>query len=198
MDTTISYYDQNAEDFCRSTLSVDFSEIRNLFIEQLPEGAEILDLGCGSGRDSLAFLESGYAVMPVDGSAEICQRAEEILGIPVRQMDFSELQETDAFDGVWACASLLHLPSSKLEEQFRRISDALRPGGVCYASFKYGDFEGLRNGRYFTDLDEDSFKTLLGKIPNLDIIRLWKTVDVRPGRENETWLNALIRKTSIE
>lgn len=195
MDTTISYYDQNAEDFCRSTLSVDFSEIQNAFIKELPKNAQILDLGCGSGRDSLAFLRAGYAVTPVDGSAEICRITEETLGIPVRQMDFEDLSEVEAYDGVFACASLLHLPFSKLTGEFQRISDALRPGGIFYASFKYGDFEGMRNGRYFTDLDETRFNALIREIPKLETIRLWKTVDVRPGREDETWLNVLMRKT---
>lgn len=195
MDTTISYYDQNAEDFCRSTLTVDFSEIQNAFIKELPKGGKILDLGCGSGRDSLAFLKAGFQVTPVDGSAEICRITEDTLGIPVRQMNFEDLDGVEAYDGVFACASLLHLPYSKLEEEFRKISDALRPGGICYASFKYGDFEGLRNGRYFTDLDEARFDTLIRQITELDIIRQWKTVDVRPGREDETWLNVLMRKT---
>lgn len=195
MDTTISYYDQHAEDFCRSTLSVDFSEIQNAFIEELPKGGEILDLGCGSGRDSLAFLNAGFRVTPADGSEQICRITGGRLGIPVRQMDFEELEEREAYDGIWACASLLHLPLSKLTKEFERISDALRPGGILYASFKYGDFEGLRNGRYFTDLDEARFETIVREVSRLETIRLWQTVDVRPGREDEIWLNVLMRKT---
>lgn len=195
MDTTISYYDQNAEDFCRSTLAVDFSEIQNAFIQELPKKAQILDLGCGSGRDSLAFLNAGFSVTPVDGSAEICRITADALGIPVRQMDFEDLKDIEAYDGIFACASLLHLPFTKLSEEFQRISNALRPGGIFYVSFKYGDFEGMRNGRYFTDLDEARFASLVRSIPELQTIRQWQTVDVRPGREDETWLNVLMRKT---
>ena len=76
----------------------------------------------------------------------------------------------------------------------QKISAALKPRGVVYTSFKYGDFEGIRGGRYFTDLTEESLAGLLMEVPSLQIVDTWITNDVRPGREEERWINILARR----
>ena len=132
----------------------------------------------------------------MDGSEKICKAASEYVGIPVRNMLFQELDETEKYDGIWACSSILHVPKDKLPVVLQKMSDALKENGVIYTSFKYGDFEGERNGRYFTDLTEDSFTNLLRKVLNLSIEKFWITGDVRDGRGDERWLNVLMRKIS--
>lgn len=191
-EQTLRYYEENAEAFAESTLHVDFTETQNRFLEEIREGGRILDFGCGSGRDTKYFLDRGYEVDAVDGSEELCRLASDYTGIEVKRMYFQELAAEEAYDGVWACASILHLPKGELADVFWRIRIALKKGGVLYTSFKYGTFEGLRNGRYFTCFTEESFAEFLGERPEKMVT--WITGDVRAGRDSEKWLNVLLWK----
>ena len=194
IDTTLQYYQENAGVFVEGTVSADMHDARTRFLRLLPSQAYILDFGCGSGRDTKAFLEQGCRVDAADGSAELCRMATELTGIQVKQMLFEELSTVEQYDGIWACASILHLPRKELGGILQKISDALKPGSVLYSSFKYGDFEGIRRGRYFTDLTEDSLAGLMAEVPSLQIVETWITNDVRPGREEERWINILARR----
>ncbi|MBQ6480684.1 MAG: class I SAM-dependent methyltransferase [Anaerolineaceae bacterium] len=195
MNGTLDYYNLNAEDYAKQTLTVDFSDTQDRFLKKLPAGALILDFGCGAGRDTKYFLEHGYIVTAVDGSPELCEIASKHTGIPVRQMFFQDLNDAEAYDGIWACASVLHLPIDILNDVFSRMSTAVRTNGILYVSFKYGCFEGQRNGRWFTDFTEEKFLTFLQRFSELAIEKMWTSNDVRPGRENEKWLNIILRKT---
>lgn len=194
MNKTLSYYNNAAKSFIEGTIDTDLSELRQRFLDYLPASAHILDLGCGSGRDSKAFLDMGYTVTAMDGSLECCKLASDYIGQEVLCKTFEELDFDQAFDGIWACASLLHVPYGELAGIFKKITKALKPGGVLYASFKYGEFEGGRNGRYFTDLNEVRLKVLLEAVDSLKIIETFVTGDVRDGRDGETWLNVIMRK----
>ena len=191
---TITYYDENAEKFALETRSVDFGAVQKEFTDRLREGAFILDFGCGSGRDTKIFLEHGYDVEAVDGSSELCKLASEYTGIEVKQMLFYFLQETEKYDGIWACSSILHLPVLELADVVKKMAEALKDGGIIYTSFKYGTFAGVRNGRYFTDMTEDTFAVFLEKIEKITIEGQWVSTDVRPGRGEEKWLNIILRK----
>ncbi len=191
---TITYYDENAEKFALETRSVDFGAVQKEFTDRLREGAFILDFGCGSGRDTKIFLEHGYDVEAVDGSSELCKLASEYTGIEVKQMLFQQLQETEKYDGIWACSSILHLPVLELADVVKKMAEALKDGGIIYTSFKYGTFAGVRNGRYFTDMTEDTFAVFLEKIEKITIEGQWVSTDVRPGRGEEKWLNIILRK----
>lgn len=192
--TTLTYYNQNAASFVEGTKDVDFKTIQNKFTTRLPQGATILDFGCGSGRDTKYFLEQGFRVTATDGSEELCKMASEYTGIPVKQLLFMELDEKDAYDGIWACSSILHCPYDELVVVMQKISAALKKNGVLYTSFKYGTFSGDRKGRFFTDMTEETFKELLVKSPELKIEDVTITADVRPGRGEERWLNLILRK----
>ena len=191
---TLDYYNTNAATFAAGTVSVDFEETQNRFLEMLEPGAFILDFGCGSGRDTKYFLERGYRVDAVDGSEELCRFASAYTGTVVRRMLFQELDELDKYDGIWACSSILHLPKWELKAVFEKMIDALKEKGYIYTSFKHGDFEGERNGRYFTDFTIDTFKEFIQDINGLKIVDYWITGDVRPGRGEEKWLNLLLQK----
>ena len=195
MQKTLEYYNRNAREFAEGTSGVDFSGIQNRFLSHLPEGALILDFGCGSGRDTRYFLGKGFRVEAADGSEELCRLASVYTGIPVKQMLFQELEETEKYDGIWACASILHLRREELPEVFRKMYRALKPVGILYVSFKYGDFEGERNGRYFTDMTEETAEELLESVPELKIKERWVTGDVRAGRGAEKWLNMILRRS---
>ena len=193
INKTLTYYNTNAHRFTSDTLDVEFSTIQDSFLAQLPAGALILDFGCGSGRDSRYFLQKGYRVEACDGSEEMVKAATRNAGIPVKKMLFSELNEENRYDGLFACASILHVPSKDLPDIFTRMKKAVKKGGILYVSFKYGTFEGIRNGRYFTDLTEESLHAILDRVGGLEIIRTGITGDARPGRGDEKWLNVLLR-----
>lgn len=193
-DTTLQYYNQNARSFAEGTIHADLTDTQNRFLSRLEPGAAILDFGCGSGRDTKYFLEQGYQVEAVDGSEELCKIASEYTGIPVRQMYFQELDVRERYDGIWACSSILHLEKTELRSVLQKMADALCPGGWIYTSFKYGTFEGMRNGRYFTDFTWSSFQSFIRDVETLSIAESWVTGDVRPGREEEKWLNLLLQK----
>ena len=197
-DVTIEYYNRNVARFLEDTAGVEFTEIQNAFLSLLPEGALILDFGCGSGRDALEFLKRGYQVEATDGSEEMCRAAAELTGFAVRQMLFQELDEKEKYDGIWACSSILHLTKPELEGVLERMTAALKRNGVIYTSFKYGAFEGERNGRYFTDFTEETFAEFIRGITGLAVEKMWITDDVRPGRGEEKWLNMILRKQAAD
>ena len=197
-DVTIEYYNRNAARFLEETAGVEFTEIQNAFLSLLPEGALILDFGCGSGRDALEFLKRGYQVEATDGSEEMCRAAAELTGLAVRQLLFQELDEKEKYDGIWACSSILHLPKSELGDVLERMTAALKRNGVIYASFKYGAFEGERNGRYFTDFTEETFTEFIKGMTGVTVEKMWITDDVRPGRGEEKWLNMILRKRAAD
>ena len=193
-DTTLLYYQKNAAAFAEGTLQADMQDAQERFLKHLPLQGYILDFGCGSGRDTKVFLEKGYRVDASDGSPELCKIASEYTGISVKQMLFHELDARNCYDGIWACSSILHLPRQELCDVMQKISEALKSSGVLYTSFKYGEFEGFRNGRYFSDFTEDSLQHMMEKVPSLQILDCWITQDVRPGREEEQWINILARR----
>ena len=197
MDNTIEYYNKNAEQFVQGTLSVDFTATQERFLSKLSVGTCILDFGCGSGRDTKYFLDKGYQVEATDGSAELCKLASEYTGICVKQMLFEELNECEKYDGIWACSSILHLDKRALKDVLKKMVAALKANGVVYTSFKYGDFEGERNGRYFVDFTLETFVEYMQEVLELQIEEYWITRDVRPGRGEEKWLNLILRKSDI-
>ena len=190
---TIDYYNKHAEEFTASTVEIDMESLYPPFLAELPEGARILDVGCGSGRDTLAFKNKGYHIDAIDYSEELIKKATELTGIQVKYQSFYELSEVAVYDGIWACASLLHCQRHRLAEVLQRLLRALKPGGVIYMSFKYGDSDREKGGREFTDLNECQAEELLEKFSHVSLIHQWIMVDKRPERE-EQWLNLLWKK----
>ena len=201
-NTTLHYYNQNAKQFSADTIAVDFAQTQNRFLSKLKSGSYLLDFGCGSGRDTKYFLEQGFCVDAIDGSQELCKLASNYTGIEVKNMLFQEFNEKEKYDGIWACSSILHLPKEELAGVMVKMAAALKTNGIIYTSFKYGNFQGERNGRFFTDMPEEAFAEVLEVIKRqgmdeLKIEEQWITADVRPGRDDEKWLNLLLRKCNI-
>lgn len=191
---TLTYYNTNATTFVSSTIFVDFKQTQDKFLCLLPLTSSILDFGCGSGRDTKYFLSAGMQVDAIDGSEELCKLASKYTGIPVKQMLFEELDVKAQYDGIWACSSILHLPKDELKDVLKKMLAALKEHGIIYTSFKYGTFEGERNGRFFTDFTEETFQKFVKDIAGIQIEEEWITGDVRPGRGEERWLNLILRK----
>jgi len=191
---TLDYYDSHANEFYRNTINVEFTTMQKRFLEKLGKNSCILDFGCGSGRDTKYFLEKGFYVDAIDGSKELCKLASEYAGIEVKNMYFEELSEVERYDGIWACSSILHLPIVELVKVMRKMAVALKENGIIYTSFKYGIFAGERNGRFFTDMTEETVADFLSEIDGLQVEEQWTTQDVRPERREEKWLNLILRK----
>ena len=193
---TIKFYDTQADDYISRTLDLDLSDLYREFLNLLQPGGHILDAGCGPGRDSLYFIQHGFTVTAFDASRAMVDFASQLIGQPVLHLKFSEIEFNNQFDGVWACASLLHVPKSSIDDVIERIIRSLKNKGIFYSSFKYGEDEIFRNGRLFSNYTETTFSELIGKHPKLKIIKMWQTVDVRKDRPNEYWLNAICEKMS--
>lgn len=152
-----------------STRSLEFTELKDKFLGYIRPGTRVL---------------------------EFVKMASEYAQIEVKHMLFQELKEVERYEGIWACSSILHLTSKELADVFEKMANALVSKGIVYTSFKYGTDEIERNGRYFTDMTEDKIKESLGEVNLFLIEDMWVTSDVRPGREDEKWLNIILRKKS--
>lgn len=189
---SIAYYDGRAEEFFRDTASADMAALQARFLRYLTPGARILDGGCGSGRDSLAFARAGFRVTAFDASSEMVRLASANTGLPVIKMAFAELGWDSAFDGVWACASLLHVPRADLPSIAGRLLRALVPGGIFFFSFKLGEGDRQAEGRHFTDMTERSLASLSEEL-GAATLELWQSRDARPKHEREAWVSVIGR-----
>ena len=194
MTNTLSYYAINAQDFINSTISVDMKSMQDEFSSLLQPDSLILDYGCGSGRDSKCFLEKGFRVEAFDGCDSFCKAASKLTGILVKNITFSDFSEKQKYDGIWACSSLLHAKKSELPYLLKKIEEALCQNGIFYCSFKNGNFEGERNGRYFSDFTKEELTELVAASTNLSLVKIWATKDARPER-NDEWINSIWRKS---
>lgn len=194
---SIEYYNQNAADYFEQTVDIDMQEYWDRFTALLPEGGSILDLGCGSGRDSAYFIAHGFDVTAMDASEEMCDLASIHIGQDVLDLSFSEMDFDQVFDGIWACASLLHVPGDEIEDIFTKIVKSLKMNGILFMSFYYGDFEGIRDGRYYKDYRTRPLKELVLRHEDMELIDIQKCEDVRPD-SNRTWIYALVRRIDQE
>ncbi|WP_195989461.1 class I SAM-dependent methyltransferase [Clostridium sp. D53t1_180928_C8] len=195
INNTLKFYNKNSKVYIETTLSIDMSNLYNEFLKSIPKDGYILDLGCGSGRDSKAFLDKGYNVTSVDGSKELAKSASKVIGQEVLVSRFEDLSLVDKFDGIWACASLLHVNRKNIVDVIRSISLNLNDNGVFYMSFKYGTDEYIdEKGRYFNCYTEESFNELINLIQGLKVKKIYKTIDIVPGRGDITWLNIICVK----
>ena len=192
-DTTLSWYRDNAIQYAEETRNSLVLDALWEFLSRMKEGGTILDYGSGSGRDSAYFLDKGFSVDSLDGSAEMKAQAERLFGIKVKLSSFLSLEEKDKYDGIWAQASILHLEEHDLRVALTLIERALKRDGVFYSSFRKGEEDGYENGRWYTNMTERRFLSFLPA--SLYVEKIWESQDVRPG-VSRTWLSIICRKKS--
>lgn len=197
IDPTIEYYEKNAAEFIESTISANVSDLYKPFEELLTPGCRILDLGCGSGRDSKYFAEKGYDVVAMDPSPAMCAQTRALIHIPVYKMRAEEMQFSNEYNGVWACASLLHVPRDKQKNVIHRIATALKNEGILYASWKYGTQDRTADGKKYVDMNDSLIYEIIKEVPEMQIVKMWTTKDVRNEYSTQKWLNVLLRKKRI-
>jgi 2-polyprenyl-3-methyl-5-hydroxy-6-metoxy-1,4-benzoquinol methylase len=192
-ENNIKFYNEHAAEFLQNTVNADMSEWRERFEKHLPDNGRILDAGCGSGRDSKAFMQDGFEVKAFDASEEMCRAAAALTGIEVRKMLFQEVDFCDEFDGIWACASLLHVPYEELPDVMLRLKRALKKDGIAYVSFKYGTEKTTKGERTFSNFTEETVKPLLENA-GFEVLEYAVSEDVRPGRAGEKWVNVIAKR----
>lgn len=191
---SIDYYERYANVYYENTVDLDMHEVLDQFLEYLPENADVLDLGCGSGRDSLYLEEAGCYATLMDGAEEMCKLAEINTDKEVLHMTFDEMEFDEVFDGIWACASLLHVEEKDMNRIMKKVIQALKPQGILYASFRYGNKQEFRNQRFFHDYTEDSLKDMLSGHKGIEILEIWKTDDNRNNHPGIQWVNTIVKK----
>ncbi len=177
---TIDYYNKYASKIFEETAELDTEELRQKFLALLEEGDTILDLGCGSGRDSLAFYDLGYDVTPLDASEEMCKLAEIHTGLEVLQIAYEDMEFDEVFDGIWGYDALIHVPGKELDGILEKLIDALCRNGILFLSFREGDFEGFQGERYFCDYGEDELERIIRETKRLKPEKIWVSDSVDP------------------
>lgn len=193
-NTTIEYFNEKAEKCFLDAFTITERTNQDHFLSFLKPGARILDFGCGSGRDTAYFREKGFDVTPADGSEGMCRFASEYLKTPVRLLEFNELDEEEAYDGIYASASIMHLEYEKLVEVFPKMIRALKSNGIIYVSFKYGEEDGFLGKRYYCYMNEERFGKMIGQFETLAIEEQGIFGNEHPGQMDFRWLWAILRK----
>ena len=193
--TTLDYYQTHAKDFFSQTINVDMQNVYQPFLENLPSGKQtILDIGCGSGRDSVFFANKGFEVVAIDGSKSLIDLAKQtdtrIYWQCLRFHEIAKQSWQNQFTGIWACASLLHVAFDDLPKILNDLLSCLRPTGILYASFKYGNREREKEGRFFCDINQQRWRIVESQLISTKPLKVWQTLDNRVDRQ-EIWWNVL-------
>ena len=191
---TIEYYNNHAEEFCAKTKAADMSYCYEKFKQYVKPNGKVLDVGCGSGRDSKRFIEDGYRVEAMDASEEICKYASKYIGQQVKCHRIEEITYENEFDGIWACASLLHVAKEEMSSVIEKLCRALKENGILYVSFKLGSGERFADGRFFNDYTEKDIRIFFSEQNGFEIKECFVTEDVREERKHEKWINVIVRK----
>jgi SAM-dependent methyltransferase len=193
---TLAHYDQRAEDFWQGTRDHDVQQNVDAFlkaIESSPPFA-ILDFGCGPGRDLKTFKELGHAAVGLEGSARFAAMAREYSGCEVLEQDFLALDlPPSRFDGVFANASLFHVPRSELPRVLGELRESLKPGGVLFSSNPRGaNEEGWTRGRYGAYHDLEAWRGYLTAAGFIELEHYYRP----PGLplEQQPWLASVWRR----
>lgn len=194
---SIDYYNKNARNFIDRTVNIDMSILADQFLEGVVVKGRILDLGCGSGRDSLYFMNKGYDVYAIDGSKALVEYAKNILGINVEQSTYEDYETSLNFDGIWASASLLHVPEEDMVQVVKKFTKKLKVQGIFFMSFKKYKKNFSNEGRDFTCYEEAGLRKMIQGVEDLDIVKIIETPSAKEGHEEERWVSAFCRKRSL-
>lgn len=193
---TIAFYDRESRNYANATLRLDLSQEYLPFLEKLPQGARILDAGCGAGRDTKAFLDLGFEVDAFDASEELAAISSRLTGQKTAVAEFETWRGRErSYDGIWAFASLLHVRHSNLPDVIVRLIDALKPGGWIFANFKYGRGQRIdEKGRSYTDLTLADARRLFEAEPRLTNVRIWRAAGRAAYENSASWVNVLAQR----
>ncbi len=187
-----NYYEKNAKKYIEETFNCDMKEQYDFFFQYMPKNGKILDIGFGSGRDMIYFSSKNYEVEGIDPTITFVVNMKE-KGFKVHRLTVEEMQYENEFEGIWACASLLHVKRADLLETLKKCKRALKANGIMYCSFKYGNCEIIKDDRYFNYLNEETLKEIIN-IDGFKIVDIKKSNDVRMNRSDEKWINIILKR----
>ena len=191
--STDRFYENHAADYASLTCAADLSASYAHFLPRLPAGGRILDVGCGAGRDLKAFARQGFRCTGIDASSALCVSASNFAGVPCQVSRIEDLDYQAEFDGIWACASLLHLPRALLPKALRRLHGALIPHGFLYASLQIGTGERvIPDGRAYSYYQTGEFCEFL-QSSGFNIEESWESGDTLKRASIPMWLNVIAR-----
>jgi len=197
MSRTIEYYELNADKYTKQTENIDMQQMYEAFVPFVPQGGRILDVGCGTGRDLKWFREHGYQAEGLEPAPALAEVSRMRSGASVQESRAEELNILARYDGIWACASLLHVPRELLPDTIRRLISALKPEGILYMCFKKGLTDHVaEDGRLFNDQTCESLTESLKTVKGAVIIRCWESADQLTRKDVVTWTNMLVRRES--
>ncbi len=191
---TYLFYSKNTDSYISETLDIELTNALDVFTENLQGNATLLDIGCGSGRDTLYFKSQGYHVVATDMVSDMAEAASKKIFQKVLVRSCFNLGFVNEFDGIWASACLLHCPKSEFMSALLSIASALKRGGIAYISLKQGKGEALDSlGRFFSYFTEKELIYFFDEIEELSIFNLW--LDESNFRNTkQVWINLLVRK----
>lgn len=192
---TLNFYNQYAGQYFSQTVNAQMREQYERFLPFIQKEGSILDLGCGSGRDSYYFKQKGYQIVAVDGSKELAKYASKLLGQPVINQLFHEINFNNQFDGIWACASLLHIPHNQMLDILTKMKKSLKSEGIIYISVKEGQGCLVEGERFFQYYSTEQLENTITQCKGLKVESLWKTIEVKELEHEVIWLNAIVKKT---
>jgi len=194
-DRTLGHYNERAADFWEGTRDHDVSQNINALLEHIegPGPFTILDFGCGPGRDLKAFAERGHIAIGLEGTPRFVEMAR-ARGLDVWEQNFLNLNlPDDRFDGVFANASLFHVPGQELPKVLRELGATLKPGGVLFSSNPRGNnIEGWNNGRYGAYHDLDAWRGFMTGAGFTEITHYYRPSGL--PREQQNWLASVWRR----
>lgn len=190
-ETTLAFYRKHARDFVKATARLDLHDLYEPFLKRLKPGAHILDAGCGSGRDGAAFVARGFRVIAIDASRAMVTGARQ-RRLDARLMTLQKIHFSAKFDGIWACASVLHVPHCEIPNVLGRFADVLKPGGLLYISLKESHGERVaEDGRFFSYFRKEEFTSLLTQRGRFELLDTWLTRAADSPGTDWPWLNFL-------
>lgn len=195
-EPTRAFYDREAVDYCRDTLGNDLGDLYPSLLNTVPAGGLLLDAGCGSGRDTLAFIRKAFRVEAFDASRPMARLATELTGVQVDVATFETWRgPPERYDGIWAFASLLHVARADLPTSVGRLTDSLRPGGHLFASFKWGQEDRVdARGRHYTDLTVPAARSLFDAVPGMRSVKVWRERGPTALDRDASWVYVLARR----
>ena len=191
--STEAFYRENAQSYFHRTFELQMDHLYRPFLEAVGDGRRLLDVGCGSGRDVKAFRVLGYDAFGIDPSPDLVALATAHAGPYFSVARAETYKAHDRFDGVWACASLLHLRRADLHSTMRNLRALLKQGGVLFASVQLGAGDCAQpDGRWYIYYSAAEFKDATTE-SGLMVLRSWETNDVLRN-DGPTWINILARR----
>jgi SAM-dependent methyltransferase len=196
-ELTARFYQDHALRYAQATRAIAMDACYARFEAHLKNGAAILDVGAGSGRDMLHFMRAGYAVVGIDASGAMAEQAAIHTGLPVAPITVQRLVVAMPFDGIWANAVLHHLDGGERKLALHRMADALAVDGILFIAVRTGfSFARHADGRAFHGLGRAELETDMRGLP-LRVLECWEEQDRVEGGASACWLYALLQRSAV-